>query len=154
MLKQSRRDNTVTDYAVGLLTRRSYSQQEMLYKLLAKDYSTTDVDNCMAFLLDRGYLNDSALCEVLFQKYLDSNKYGVYGIRRKLQQAGFSSQLVNEMMKSYKQEYELKVALQLVERNCAKLSTDSKLARFLSVRGFSTEVISKIMEKSGFCEDI
>lgn len=133
--------------AVTLLAGRAYSEDELANRLVAKGQEPQIVEQVMTELRRRGYLDDEALCQRLFKKYAASGKYGVNAIVARLQQRRLPRQVIQETVREYDRLQGCQTALELVKRRFRTPSpTDTaKIARFLVSRGFTTDIITKVL---------
>lgn len=135
--------------AVRLLSRRGLSCQEIRFKLARKSYDEHDIDMAIDRLMERGYLNDTALCADICQQLLNGGRYGRKAIHYKLRQQGFSQQDVEAALAEYDPQEDYEKAQQLLQRQMKAddiAQQKDKAGRFLMNRGFSTEIIMKILD--------
>jgi len=134
--------------ALKLLSHRAYSVQEIRDKLAAKGYNPEEISPVIEYLLQRGYLNDAALCEFLAAKYIREEKYGRLLIVQKLKQRGFTVDTIERALQALSPCDELTTAWRLCSKRFKQREdlTLQQLARFLGNRGFTQKTIRQIWE--------
>ena len=135
--------------ALQALARREYSRAELHAKLLPH---VTEADNVLALLDDlekRGWLSDARALEQTVR--IRSARFGTQRIAHELRQKGISDELISAAIPQLKQG-ELEAARAVWHRKFATPPQDpkekAKQMRFLQSRGFSMEVIFKVMRIS------
>jgi regulatory protein len=143
---------TVKAKAVSLLAQREYSRQELRDKLKAEDASPEEVEQALAQLAAKGLVDDTRVVETLVNRR--AGKLGASRLRQELQAKGVSAELVAETMADLKGT-ELARAQAVWQKKFGLLAASAadrnKQARFLASRGFSGEVVRKIV--SGLADD-
>ena len=144
---QARREvNTV---AVRLLSRRGLSVSELRLRLHAKGYDHEIVEECICGLVQRGYLNDAALCAALVDKHLRQGKCGRQSVWQKLRQRGLDETVVSAALQNWPVEEEWQQAAALLQKRFGRTNDAGewkKWARFLSYRGYAPGTIRKAVE--------
>ena len=137
---------TVKAKAVSLLAQREYSRQELRDKLKAEDASPEEVEQALAQLAAKGLVDDTRVVETLVNRR--AGKLGASRLRQELQAKGVSAELVAETMADLKCT-ELARAQAVWQKKFGLLAASAmdrnKQARFLASRGFSGEVVRKII---------
>lgn len=130
-----------------MLAARDYSEKELRLKLMAKNYSPEAIDAAVIRLQERGYLDDTALCRNLFEKFSVSAQYGVHGIADRLKRRGIPGSIISEVMAEYDRRKDNFCAEELVKRKFKSITAadTAKVARFLAGRGFGGETIRKVL---------
>ena len=140
--------------ALRALARREYSRVELKTKLMAHIIETDDVGALLDDLEKRGWLSDERALEQNVR--IRSARFGTQRIAHELRQKGFSDELISAALPQLKQG-ELEAARAVWRRKFASPSPDqkeidqkekAKQVRFLQSRGFSMEVIFKVMKLS------
>ena len=143
---------TVKAKAVSLLAQREYSRQELSDKLKAEDASPEEVEQALAQLAAKGLVDDTRVVETLVNRR--AGKLGASRLRQELQAKGVSAELVAETMADLKGT-ELARAQAVWQKKFGLLAASAtdrnKQARFLASRGFSGDVVRKIV--SGLADD-
>jgi len=147
--------NKANSYGLRLLSFRSRSEQELVYKMKQKQYDEETIKNTIAFLKHHQYINDEAFTNDYVKNKISTQKYGKNRIKQELYQKGISKDLINstiEEMSDSDQEYETALELSRKKltttyRNDDKKSQYRKIGGFLQRRGFDYEIISKVLSK-------
>lgn len=136
------------------LARREYSRAELRAKLLPHAGETDDVDAVLDGLVARGWLSDARALDQLVRTR--STRFGTRRIEHELRQKGISDDLISAALPQLKQG-ELEAAREVWQKKFASPPQDQKekirQMRFLQSRGFSMEVILKVMRHSDVIED-
>lgn len=147
MLQQNR--CTAKQAALRMLSRKSYSEQEVRQRLQAQGFVEDSIDEVISLLKERGYLDDTALCAMLFAKLSTSSKYSLKIIIIKLKQRGIIDSIINDCIKDYQKLTEFETALKIVTKRYGKYDScdQVKVSRYLTYKGFSANTITKVLEK-------
>ncbi len=148
--------------ALQYLARREYSRAELHRKLLPylqtdesfEQAQPEDLEALLDDLIKRGWLSDERAATQLV--HARRSRFGSQRIAHELRQKGFSERLIDEAMPQLK-ESELAAAWAVWQKKFGVLPKDQKekarQVRFLQTRGFSMEVIFRVMKLSGSAED-
>ncbi len=148
--------------ALQYLARREYSRAELRNKLLPyvqadESFEQSTPDDLEALLNDleaRGWLSDARAATQLL--HARRSRYGTQRIAHELRQKGIPERLINDALPQLK-ESELAAARAVWQKKFGVLPQDQKekarQVRFLQARGFSMDVIFKVMKLSGFAAD-
>jgi regulatory protein len=135
--------------ALQALARREYSRAELHAKLLPHVIETDDVGALLDDLVMRGWLSDARAMEQTVR--IRSARFGTQRIAHELRQKGISDELISAAIPQLK-EGELEAARAVWHRKFATPPQDqkekAKQVRFLQSRGFSMDVIFKVMRIS------
>ena len=144
--KPSPKPVSVKARAVSLLAQREYSRQALQEKLAAEDASAEEVEQALAQLEARGLVDDTRVAETLVNRR--AVKLGGMRLRQELQAKGVSAEVVADTMASLK-DSELARALAVWQKKYGRVATDAttrqRQARFLATRGFSGDVVRRIV---------
>lgn len=138
------------------LARREYSRAELHAKLLPHAREGDDVDAVLDALVACGWLSDERAADQLINQR--RGRFGVQRIAHELKQKGISDGLINAALPQLKQG-ELEAARAVWQKKFSSLPKDQKekarQMRFLQSRGFSMEVIFRVMKSAGSdeCEE-
>ena len=128
------------------LARRELTRAELQTKLSPYVTETDDLSGVLDDLEKRGWLSDVRATEQIVR--IRSEKFGTQRIAHELRQKGVSESLISEAIPQLKQS-ELETARAVWQRKFAAPPQDqkekAKQVRFLQSRGFSMEVIFKIL---------
>ncbi len=132
--------------AMRYLARREYSRVELGAKLSLYAQEGDDVDAVLDELVTRGWLSDErALTQLLHVK---RRRFGTQRIAHELRQKGIAEELISVSLPSL-QESELSAAREVWQKKFGTLPLDAKekakQMRFMQSRGFSMDVIFKVL---------
>jgi regulatory protein len=131
------------------LARREFSRAELHAKLLPYVTDKDDLEGVLDDLEKRNWLSDVRALEQNVR--VRSARFGPQRIKQELKQKGFSDELISAALPTLK-EGELEVARSVWQRKFSAPPQDqkekAKQVRFLQSRGFSMDVIFKIMKIS------
>ncbi len=91
------RRSLARDKAVEYLSRRPMSCRELHDKLLEKGEEEAVADDCVAWLLEQGFLNDSRYAAMVVRHYAAKN-YGAVRLRQELGRRGVPRELWDEAL--------------------------------------------------------
>ena len=132
--------------ALRHLVRREHSRAELARKLAPHAESPEALESLLDQLLAKKQLSDERFAEGRARTL--SRKYGAARIRHDLNSKGVSEQIIN----SFSPADELQRAAAILQRKYREPATTreerAKRARFLQARGFSMEVISRLLRGS------
>ncbi|WP_218130610.1 regulatory protein RecX [Sporomusa acidovorans] len=134
--------------AIKILRFRTYSRQELEQKLLKQGYDEATVKDTLEYATKRGYLNDTALCNMLLAQYSENNKYSLKEIYLRLKRRGLPSNLINEKLSNWDADHEYHAALKLAVRYFDNngLRDRHKIVRRLSNKGYNAATVRKVLE--------
>jgi regulatory protein len=142
--------NELRQKAIRLLARREHTRAELDKKLSA--YGTPEeISIVLDQLQQSGLLSDARFAE----SYLRSkaSRLGVARLRYALRNKGVSSEAVEASLAGSDLPSELERARALWQRKFGELPVDSsewaRQARFLQARGFTSDVIRRLLKDSG-----
>lgn len=147
--------------ALQCLARREYSRAELRAKLLPhvqieEDYGKSeavDLDALLDDLTVRGWLSDARATSQLV--HAKRSRFGTQRITHELRQRGIADELINAALPALK-ESELDSAREVWQRRFGVVPQDAKekakQMRFLQSRGFSIDVILKVLKLSSAME--
>lgn len=139
--------------ALQALARRELSRAELRAKLLPHALETDDLGALLDDLQRRGWLSDERAMEQTVR--IRSARFGTQRIAHELRQKGISEELIASSIPQLK-EGELEAARNVWQRKFASPPQDQKekarQVRFLQSRGFSLEVIFKVLRISDMDE--
>jgi regulatory protein len=145
----SKNNKSCEQTALKFLAIRSYSEKELSQKLKQRGYAAEEVASTIASFRKRGYLNDTALCLMLLNKYSSTGKLGLSGIIVRMKQRGIPNEIINAVTYDYDDNEDFNHALKLI--NCrfpdATPEHRPKIARYLASRGFKPDAIMRVLEQ-------
>jgi regulatory protein len=130
--------------ALRLLARREHTRQELERKLSPHAGSSEDLKGLLTGLKQKNQLSEERFAEGRARRL--SRKYGAARIRQDLKAKGVSEELISRFSSS---ENEMQKAKEILERKYRTLAATreekAKRMRFLQSRGFSSEIIFKLL---------
>jgi regulatory protein len=147
--------------ALQYLARREHSRAELRGKLLRSvqknedsghefdSSGQADLDALLDDLSARGWLSDQRAAAQLI--HLKRNRFGTQRITYELRQKGIAEELIDAVLPSLK-ENEMEAAREVWQKKFFTLPGDAKekarQMRFLQSRGFSIDVIIKVLHNN------
>lgn len=136
-------------YAFALLTRRDYSQAELIAKLNQYAINPNEVAKLVEELAANNYQSDQRVAEQTLASQIRKGK-GLQRIKQALKAKQLDEELITEELKDVdwlEQAYQLKV-----KKFGTEVSKDHKIKakqiRFLQYRGFDMSVIMKAIART------
>lgn len=133
--------------ALRLLARREHSRDELARKLSPHADSPEALETVLDFLVSKNFLSNERFAEV--RAHWLARKYGAAKIRQDLSARGVPAELVQRISA----DGELERAKAILERKYPQPATTreerAKRARFLQGRGFSGDVIGRLVFGKG-----
>ena len=145
MAEKDQPDNVVElrARALRLLARREHTRQELENKLSPHAGTSEDLQSLISGLKQKNQLSEERFAEERARSL--SRKYGAARIRQDLRAKGVSDELISRVTG----EGELERARAILERKyrapVATREERAKRMRFLQSRGFSSEIIFKLL---------
>jgi len=129
--------------AFKLLSRRDYSEKEIVQKLLKKGFEKSTIENVVNYLKEEGYIDDKELGERLKEIAIEKGKSNV-SLKKKLYSKGICN-----IELSYSEEIES--AKNLLRRKYKGDKNFKQIVKFLLNRGFPYSIASETAKS--FLED-
>ena len=136
-------------YAFALLTRRDYSQAELIAKLNQYAINPEEVEKLVEELAQNNYQSDQRVAELTLASQLRKGK-GLQRIKQALKAKQLDAELITEELQEVDwldQAYQLKI-----KKFGEEIATDPKIKarqiRFLQYRGFDMGVIMKAIART------
>jgi regulatory protein len=134
--------------ALRLLARREHTRQELESKLSPRAGTPEELNGVLAVLKQKNQLSEERFAEERARRL--SRKYGTARIRQDLKAKGVSEELISRFSSS---ENEMQKAKEILERKyrtpASTREEKAKRMRFLQSRGFSSEIIFKLLSARG-----
>ena len=102
--------------ATELLANQEQSSAILRRKLLARKYDVSEVDEAIAKLKERNYLNDEEACQQQFESLYTEGKMSIRQIVVKLIQRGFDRKFIEQLIPEDSDEREKLVAGKLLRK--------------------------------------
>lgn len=137
------------DAAYGFLARRSHSRAELKQKLDKKGFSPDDIAAAFNRLSGQGYLNDDEVALRWAHSLVKIKGWGRAKIAAYLMQKGMGKESIEQAQKQIWQEFSeedtARRALKKRFLSSPKQPAPVKMAAFLKSRGFSSNVIYRVV---------
>lgn len=134
--------------AIRYLSIREHSQEELIRKLKPHAQSQEELDGVLKKLVEKGLQSNARFAENLVRR--KSERYGEMRLRQELKQHQIDTDTRQALLDQvHATEYERAHALW--EKKFGSIGKDpkevAKQARFLANRGFSSEIIAKLIRR-------
>ena len=148
-MQRARPQLSLKGRALRYLSQREHSRSELERKLAKHAEDQGEIARVLDELQTRGFIDHGRVAESVVHR--KAAKLGAMRIRLELQQKGVEAPLVAAAMEKLKAT-ELARAREVWRRKFASAPADAneraKHARFLAARGFSGEVIDRVLKRS------
>lgn len=134
-------------YALRILSRRMYTVREMEAKLKGQGCPDEVAQEVLAYLQEKGYLDDRFYARLWVERRLDLKPMGRRRLAWELKQKGVPEEVVAKALAEVTAEEEEERALRLVARRFSLPEEREKAGAFLWRRGFSPEVINRVLRR-------
>lgn len=150
-LKSERENNysKALNYSVNLLSKLPRTEKQLREKLFKREYEDLIIDDVISELKELNYINDMEYAV----NYLNSRleKDGPHKIKAQLYNKGISKAIIEEVLSDWNREDEFKTAYESAVKKTAvigrSIKAKGKLARFLQGRGFSYEIVQRVVSE-------
>ncbi|ENW96651.1 regulatory protein RecX [Acinetobacter sp. NIPH 298] len=136
-------------YAFALLTRRDYSQAELIERLNRYATNPEEVNDLVAELAQQNYQSDQRVAELTLASQIRKGK-GLQRIKQALKSKQLDAELITDELNEVnwlEQAYQLKI-----KKFGQEITKDPKIKakqiRFLQYRGFDMDVILKAIART------
>ncbi len=136
-----------------LLTARDRTEAELSRLLAARGFGQAASKTALDRLRGEGYLDDRRFADAWARGRVRAKPMGSYRLRQELEAKGVQEDLAREVLKAVYEEGEEVMARRALAGKVSGLgrlpagSRISRVARFLQRRGFSTEVIWRLLRE-------
>lgn len=142
----SKEPSSLRARALRHLARREYTRHELTLKLAPHAESAAEIAEVLDDFTQRGWLSEQRAAEQMV--HARRSRYGMARIRRDLEAKGVAAEVVSTTVAALK-DGELEAARAVWRRKFKALPAGgaerARQARFLLGRGFSSEVITKLL---------
>ncbi|MGR0305917.1 regulatory protein RecX [Acinetobacter beijerinckii] len=136
-------------YAFALLTRRDYSQVELITKLNQYAVNPEEVTKLVEELAEQNYQSDQRVAELTLASQIRKGK-GLQRIKQTLKAKHLEAELITQELEEVdwlQQAYQLKIK-KFGEEVTKDQKIKAKQIRFLQYRGFDMDVIMKAIART------
>jgi regulatory protein len=153
-IRQKENYIALREQAWRFLARRMHSEKELTIKLINKGYNKTNIENIIEELREKKYLNDEHFARQLISEEIELKKNGPILIKNKLLKKGIEMSLLTSLLdESYPEELQYHNCIQHAQKklksylNKDESSIKNKLANFLTQKGFTWEIINRVISE-------
>ena len=145
-------ENKALNYTLTLLSYRQRSEKEIYDALKNKGYIDEHINNIISSCRDKNYLNDREFAKSFSNDKINLNKYGPERIKHELKLKGISSSIINDIV-DFNRDEQYELAKEVANKKISSYKNDDKKAiyrktsAFLQRRGFSYDIISKVVRE-------
>ncbi len=139
--------------AFELLSMREHGSGELRIKLLQKGYDKNNIAEVIEYLKAKNYLNDERFAELYSQELIQRKQLGPIKVKEKLFQRGITGDIIQKIMLNYDRETQVNNCSYHFEKKFKSHTSfetreeKAKVIRFLQGKGFSWDVITKVMKR-------
>lgn len=142
------------NYCLWLLSRRAYSEAELLERMQRKETAPETAQRVLERLRGYGFVDDAAFTGQFVRSR--STKYGRLRLRGDLLRKGIGEDLIDSELAALSDEEQEEAAFSLLERNAWRFRRSADVQRerarawaFLARRGFPPPAVSRAVERFG-----
>ena len=142
------------DCAYRLLSYRPRSQREIIDRLARRGFDRETIDAVVNYLKQLNYINDSQFARAWVENRILTKPMGLFLLKQELRNKGISNEIVDEVIDGVNRDYdEYRIAKNLFLSRWPRYShldrttSRRRIYAYLKRRGFSSEIIFKIMQK-------
>jgi regulatory protein len=140
--------------ALRILTGRDHSKYELVQKLKQRGFAPEDIEKAVSECERFDYINDDRTSRVYIRQLLQKG-YGLKRIRHEMNKKGLRGQRIqNIFSETVSDADEREGAERILKKNIKRFEREidlkkrrAKMYRFLYTRGFSQDMISKLIAK-------
>ena len=149
--KKEKKQKSAMEVAAAYLANRMRTVAEMRQHLRDKEYSDSEIDECVNDLIGLKYLDDYAYA-LRYYEYNSAKHRGSKRAMRELEEKGVDKQTIKFALEDYKYESgidEYTMALEIARKEVFITSDKlvAKVARKLESRGFANDDIYRVMSE-------
>lgn len=143
----------VREYFVRLLARRDHSTLELRQKAQKKGLETSNLDEILQELQDKGYINHHTFAARFARDKFELNNWGSYKIRNALMQKGISATIIDHVLDNFDEQQLAGKMDQLVIKHTPRFKRaepekrKKKIFDFLLRKGYDSNNILKNMDR-------
>jgi len=138
--------------AFNLLRYRPRSRREMVWRLGERGFGKEVIDSTIKALEKRGLIDDRLLATELMRGAIERRHLGRRGVEEFLYHRGIDKEVIDDVLSGYAEDTEKDTARRFIEKKLKTLQNyppetlKRKLAGMLRQRGFSFDVINKVLQ--------
>lgn len=138
--------------ALNFLSYRQRSEKELRTKLYDKGYEENYIERAVSYCKEQNYIDDETFATSFVKDKINLNQFGSHRLERELRLKGISDNIIESVLvEDKKNEYER--ALKIAQKRYSTYKDDDriksyrKLGGFLQRKGFSFEIVNKILKE-------
>lgn len=139
LVKMVKSKRSCFDAALSILAYRARSEFEMRKKLKDREYDEGEIESVIGKLYHYNYLDDDALANDIFNKYVREGTYGDLYIHQKLRTRGLS--IERHLSSDDEKEIAVSFLRKKTQLSSSLRSNPRKAAAMLSRRGFASQAV-------------
>jgi regulatory protein len=154
-LRKTKNKERAKNYAFLLLKFRQRSQKELVGRLKQKGFSDPVIKETLAFLKNKGLINDHAFAQAWVEERL-KRSLGLGKIKQELILKGIDEEIINHQIAQIKENYcEEDIAREIAQVSLNKLKGISpnqakrRVYAYLLRRGFSVGLVEDVLGQLG-----
>lgn len=141
--------------ALKYMNYKQRSTEELRRYLLKENYSIEQIDFTLEKMIEKELINDQLYAERFVKQRMNYYPKGKKMLKIELQQKGISDEIINQSLESIDYELEYSLACNILEKKPSLTKDKNKnnrrrIAGFLERRGFSYDVINKVLNENKF----
>lgn len=148
----------VYQYALNVLSRKSYSMAQLYEKLVAKSFDEILIQEVLRRLVHNGLINDEQYASSYINHEITMGKKGPQKVKQELLQRGVSLQYIEQHLVRYDEETQLEHAIKLANqmvranRKYGQRLLKQKITQHLLNKGFSMAIVDRVLTEGLFDE--
>lgn len=138
-------------YALRLISRKRYTEQEMILKLKRRNKALkSEVEKVIKRVKELNYVNDEVYAKDYISSRMSQNPRGKHLLKIELKLKGVNKDIITNAIENANLD-ELKAANEVLKRKSGSLSKHTgqkkkeKIIRYLASRGFEFDTIYKVL---------
>lgn len=143
----------IHSFCLRLLGRRDHASFELVRKCRSKGYKENWIQEVIAQLSDKGYINNAAFAQKFAHDKFEFNNWGAQKIRIELMRKGLQKDDINSAVNEIDKEDQIKKMDHLFEKSRLKFmrvepsKRRKKIFDFFIRKGFSSDLILSSLDK-------
>ncbi len=140
------------NYAYRLLSYRPRSKKEIIGRLAKRRFSRETITAVVNYLSELNYINDSEFACAWVRNRVSTKPMGIFLLKQELKEKGISNEVIEGAIEAVGKGYdEYRIAKGLflsrsrIYSHLDRTTSRRRIYGYLKRRGFSSEVISKLM---------
>jgi len=140
--------NRAKEYVYRLLALRPRTEKEIALKMKQKGFAQEVIQDVTGLLKEYGYIDDTGFAQLWVRSRCHLKPMGKRRLFQELYLKGVEKGAIETALTRLTPELEYSMAMKIVERKMAKRHIEPrKVFSFLLRRGFSADVVNKILRE-------